>query len=46
MLAFFTNGFVFVSAGEISIHKIIKKIRYLTEQARKRLKKWSDDVIN
>lgn len=46
MLAFSTNGFVFVWAGEISIHKTIKEIRYLTEQARKHLKKWGDDVIN
>lgn len=46
MLAFPTNGFVFVSAGEISVHKTIKKIRYLTERARTHLKKLGNDVIN
>ncbi len=44
MLAFSTNGFVFISAGKISPHKTIKKIWYLTERARKRLKKWWNDA--
>jgi len=46
MLALSTNGFVFVSAGEISVHKTIKKIRYLTERAKTHLKKWGKGVIN